>query len=80
MASDSKSTYRINITRKVIGRLRDGEILLYYHNKPIGRIALSGENIEMAEGFEAENYHIYVLGRFDDREDFYADSCDMGWC
>lgn len=75
------NTYRINITRKVVGRLKDGDIVLYYQKTPIGRIALSGEyGIEMAEGYEMDNDHIYVLGRYDDRMDHYAQSCDMGWC
>ncbi|MBO2531632.1 Protein of unknown function [Planifilum fulgidum] len=75
------NTYRINITRKVVGRFRDGDIVLYYHKQPIGRIALSeGGGIEMAEGYEMDNHHIYVLGRYDDHKDQYTQSCDMGWC
>jgi hypothetical protein len=74
-------TYRINITRKVVGRLEDGDIVLYYHKKPIGRITLSEKcGIEMAEGYVMDNDHIYVMGRYDDNMDHYTQSCDMGWC
>jgi hypothetical protein len=76
-----RKTYRVNITRKVVGRLKDGDIVLYYHKKPIGRIALSEKcGVQIAEGYEMDHDHIYVLGHYDDHLDQYAQSCDMGWC
>jgi hypothetical protein len=75
----SKAKYRINITRKVTGRMGDGEMVLYYNKKPIGKIDLRNMGMEVVDGFEVEENSIYAVGnQFPDEH--YTQSCDMGWC
>lgn len=73
---------RINITHKVSGRLKQGEMLLYYNKKPIGRIDLINRTgVEVTEGFEVDGHNIYVVSNAEDRQyDSYTQGCDLGWC
>jgi hypothetical protein len=73
------SDYRVNITRKITGKLEDGKLILYHNHQPIGELPVQGQGITMYDGFEAEESRVYAVGAYS-FEDQYAENCDMGWC
>ncbi len=79
---EAKAKHRVNITRQVSGRLLPGEMLLYYKQKPIGRIHLGKScGMEVEEGFEVDGHDIYLVSKMEEpQEDSYTRNCDLGWC
>lgn len=72
---------KVNITSKIIGRMEEDKMMLYYHNRVIGQIDLNSiESIHLKDGFEVDNHQIYVLGKDHVYTGNYAESCDLGWC
>ncbi|WP_164491798.1 DUF2553 family protein [Staphylospora marina] len=73
---------RIDITDRVTAKLQDGEWVLYYNHKPIGRFVPDSAGTDMSEGFELDNGRLYAAYP-DERNRLqgnYADDCDIGWC
>lgn len=71
---------RTNITDKVTGQIGDGEMVLYYNGKPIGRVDIFGSGqLEVTGDYTVEGGQIYSLATPGENEQ-YAHSCDMGWC
>lgn len=73
------SDYRVNITRKITGRLEDGKLILYHNHQPIGELPVQDQGMTMYDGFEMDQTHVYAVGAYA-FEDEYAKNCDMGWC
>ncbi|OCA87632.1 hypothetical protein A8F94_07175 [Bacillus sp. FJAT-27225] len=73
---------KIDITDRVVGKLKDGEIKLYLEKEEIGRIILSGKaEFELDKRFEVNEQRILqpvtVLGGPDEK---YTDCDQLGWC
>lgn len=73
------SDYRVNITRKITGRLEDGKLILYHNHQPIGELPVQDHGMTMYDGFELDQSHVYAVGTYAFEEE-YAKNCDMGWC
>ena len=75
------SDYRVNITRKITGKLEDGKLILYHNHQPIGELPVQDQALTMYDGFELDQAqsHVYAVGSYA-FEDHYAKNCDMGWC
>lgn len=73
---------KIDVTDRVVGKLKNGEIELFLENSSIGKIKLS-ENIQvdLNPQFEAEQQKIYQQVTVTEQPDAkYTDCDDGGWC
>jgi hypothetical protein len=76
------SQKKIDVTDRVVGKLKNGEIQLFLENSPIGTIKLTNEiSYQLDHHFEVEQQKIYqnisVPGKTDPK---YTDCDDGGWC
>ncbi|NRD79101.1 YusG family protein [Bacillus sp. BRMEA1] len=73
---------KIDVTDRVTGKIKNGEIELFLENTPIGKINLP-ENIqiELEHHFQAEHTKIYQHVTVTDQPDAKYTDCDNGgWC
>jgi uncharacterized protein YpmS len=71
---------KIDVTDRVIGKLKNGQIELYLENSSIGKITFPG-NIELDHHFEAEQRKIYQnVSVPDNKYPRYTDCDEGGWC
>ncbi|MBA2875667.1 YusG family protein [Thermaerobacillus caldiproteolyticus] len=75
---------RLDITDRIVGKLKNDTIELFAENEPIGRIVLSeaGGTFELNNGYEKELDKIYKqVTLTTDPDQKYVD-CDSeyGWC
>lgn len=73
---------KIDVTDRVVGKLKNGEIELFLENSPIGKIKLP-ENMELQleRHYEAEQDKIYQHVTVTEGQDAkYTDCDDGGWC
>jgi hypothetical protein len=76
------SQKKIDVTDRVVGKLKNGEIQLFLEDSPIGKIQITDEiNYRLDRHFEVEQQKIYqnvsVPGKDDPK---YTDCDDGGWC
>ncbi|WP_409271192.1 YusG family protein [Neobacillus sp. SCS-31] len=73
---------KLDITDRVVGKLKNGEIKLYLENEPIGRIMLEGEvDFELDRRFDVDQQRIFQHITFTEYPDAkYTDCQDGGWC
>lgn len=80
-ANEEAQKHKINITRRVTGKMEEGNIVFYHQNQPIGKMSLSGDGgLEMNDGYIIENNSIYSYHELPTHPESYAHNCDMGWC
>ncbi|SEM90327.1 DUF2553 family protein [Lihuaxuella thermophila] len=78
--SDERNSCRINITRKVTGKMEAGGLVLYHNRSPVGKINMQTGEVEIYDGYTMEDNHIYAVGDHRVFQNHYAHNCDMGWC
>ncbi|MFC0417864.1 YusG family protein [Cytobacillus solani] len=73
---------KIDITDRVVGKLKDGEIELYLENERIGSIRLPQEPaIQMDHHFETDRQKIYQhVTTTESPQACYTDCDEGGWC
>jgi putative ribosome biogenesis GTPase RsgA len=76
------SQKKIDVTDRVVGKLKNGEIQLFLGDSPIGKIQLTNEiNYRLDHHFEVDQQKIFqnvsVPGKTDPK---YTDCDDGGWC
>ncbi|MCM3765853.1 YusG family protein [Neobacillus niacini] len=73
---------KIDVTDRVIGKLKNGEIELFLENQPIGKIKLDEQiRPELDHHFEAEQQKIFQHVTVTEGKDAkYTDCDDGGWC
>ncbi|MCQ6279002.1 YusG family protein [Bacillus sp. EB600] len=73
---------KIDVTDRVIGKLKNGEIELFLGNSPIGKITLpEGSKYTLEHHFEADQQKIYQSVSVPDKTDpRYTDCDEGGWC
>ena len=73
---------KIDVTDRVVGKLKDGEIQLFLENESIGKIKLKDQiEVELDHHFETEQKKIYQNVTVTDQPDAkYTDCDDGGWC
>ncbi|MEH7109200.1 MULTISPECIES: YusG family protein [Bacillaceae] len=73
---------KIDVTDRVVGKLKNGEIQLFIENTPIGKIKMSDHiQVELDHHFEAEQQKIYQhVTVTEGRDAKYTDCDDGGWC
>jgi hypothetical protein len=73
---------RLDVTDRVVGKLKNGEIELFLENSSIGKIKLSEHmQVELDHHFEAEQQKIYQNVTVTEQPDAkYTDCDDGGWC
>lgn len=74
---------KMEITDRVIGKLKNGSIELYLENEPIGKVNLpEGSQIELTNHFEVdEQQRIYQhYTSITEPEARYTDCDEGGWC
>ncbi|WP_160722451.1 YusG family protein [Bacillus sp. USDA818B3_A] len=73
---------KIDVTDRVVGKLKDGEIQLFLENESIGKIKLKDQiQVELDHHFETEQKKIYQNVTVTDQPDAkYTDCDDGGWC
>jgi uncharacterized protein YpmS len=73
---------KIDVTDRIVGKIKNGEIELQLENSPIGKIKLP-ENIqyELEHHFEADQSKIYQnVTVSEGRDARYTDCDEGGWC
>ncbi|WML47047.1 YusG family protein [Neobacillus sp. PS3-34] len=73
---------KIDVTDRVVGKIKDGEIELLLENSIIGRIKMP-ENLqyELEHHYEADQQKIYQNVTVSEGKDArYTDCGDGGWC
>jgi hypothetical protein len=73
---------KIDVTDRVVGKLKNGEIELFLENESIGKIKLD-EHItpELDHHFEADQQKIYQHVTVTEGQDAKYTDCDEGgWC
>ncbi|WP_102273955.1 YusG family protein [Cytobacillus massiliigabonensis] len=73
---------KIDITDRVVGKLKDGEIELYLENERIGSIRLPKDpSIQMDHHFETDMQKIYQhVTTTESPQARYTDCDEGGWC
>ncbi|MDT9026235.1 YusG family protein [Rossellomorea yichunensis] len=72
---------KLDVTNRVTGKLKDGEVELYLDNQPIGRMALPLDGIIMEPNFEAKENKIYQSYTSTEGDQARYTDCDEGgWC
>ncbi|OLS34588.1 YusG family protein [Bacillus sp. MRMR6] len=74
---------KIDVTDRVIGKMKNGEIELYLENTPIGKITIPNNDMEVQldHHFEVEQKKIYQHVTVTEQPDAkYTDCDDGGWC
>lgn len=74
---------KLEITERVIGKLKNGSIELYLENEPIGKVALpEGSQFELSHHFEVDQQQrIYQHYTSTEQPDEKYTDCDQGgWC
>ncbi|TCS95931.1 DUF2553 family protein [Hazenella coriacea] len=77
---NEQQPYRVNITRKVTGKMEQGNMIFYHNKSPIGHMDLNTMQVEMYDGFAMEEESIYAVGDQPIYQEQYAENCDLGWC
>lgn len=71
---------KIDVTDRVTGKLKNGEIELFLENSSIGKITFPGK-IALDHHFEASQRKIYQnVSVPDESEPRYTDCDEGGWC
>ncbi len=73
---------KIDVTERVTGKIKNGEMELYLENTCIGKIKLSGNlQYDLEHHFEADQQKIYQHVTVTEGTDAkYTDCDDGGWC
>lgn len=73
---------KLDITDRVVGKLKNGEIELYLENEPIGRIMLTGKaDFELDNRFDVDQQRIYQnITVTENPGAKYTDCHGGGWC
>ena len=72
---------KLDVTNRVTGKLKNGEVELYLDNQPIGKMALPLEGLTMEPNFEAKENKIYQSYTSTEGHDARYTDCDEGgWC
>jgi hypothetical protein len=74
---------KLDITERIVGKLQNGSINLFFDNEPIGKITLpEGSKFEMSHHFEMDQqnriYQYYTATNGPDAR--YTDCDEGGWC
>lgn len=70
------------ITSEVMGKIKDGKMVLYHHGRVIGHIPLNKELPHLEEGYQIKNgdIHSSLIPSSQPSPDSYVRDCDLGWC
>lgn len=73
---------KIDVTDRVIGKMKDGGIELYLESTPIGKISLKGDmQVQLDHHFEVDQRKIYQNVTVTEGPDAKYTDCDEGgWC
>lgn len=73
---------KLDVTDRVVGKLKNGEIELYLENEKIGRMTIpEGFNMELEHHFEGDTERIYQRITTTSGSDARYTDCDEGgWC
>lgn len=73
---------KIDVTDRVIGKLKNGEIELFLENSSIGKIKLpEGMQCELEHHFETDQQKIYQhITATENPNPKYTDCDEGGWC
>ncbi|KOO46784.1 DUF2553 family protein [Priestia koreensis] len=72
----------MNVTDKVIAKVRDDYVELYLQKERIGTVKFleEGKVYDMIEGYEYEDNQILKLIDCAQEPIQYVEDCDLGWC
>lgn len=68
---------KIDVTDRVVGKLKNGEIELFFENSPIGKIKFPGD-IVLDHHFEASQRKIYQNVSVTNQKDLQFTDCEEG--
>ncbi|WP_201714210.1 YusG family protein [Rossellomorea arthrocnemi] len=72
---------KLDVTGRVTGKLKNGEVELFLDNQPIGKTALPLDGLTMEPNFEAKENKIYQSYTSTEGHDARYTDCDEGgWC
>jgi hypothetical protein len=73
---------KVDVTDRVVGKLKNGEIELYLENEKIGNISLPENlSISMDHHFESDQQKIYQhITSTEQPQARYTDCDEGGWC
>ncbi|MEH7010255.1 YusG family protein [Neobacillus niacini] len=73
---------KIDVTDRVIGKMKNGEMELFFDNTSIGKIQIPGDmTFQLDQRFEVEQRKIFQNVTVTEQPDAkYTDCDDGGWC
>ncbi|PFA70385.1 hypothetical protein CN378_00920 [Bacillus sp. AFS015802] len=72
---------KMDVTSRVTGKLKNGEVELYLDNQPIGKMNLPLDGVSLEPNFEAKENKIYQSYTSTEGHDARYTDCDEGgWC
>ena len=72
---------KLDVTGRVTGKLKNGEVELYLDNQPIGKMSLPLDGVTLEPNFEAKENKIYQSYTSTEGHDARYTDCDEGgWC
>ena len=72
---------KLDVTDRVTGKLKNGQLELFLDNQPIGKVAVPLEELSMEPNFEtSENKIFQSYTSTEHPEARYTDCDEGGWC
>ena len=72
---------KLDVTGRVTGKLKNGEVELYLDNQPIGKMTMPLDGLTLEPNFEAKENKIYQSYTSTEGHDARYTDCDEGgWC
>lgn len=72
---------KLDITDRVVGKLENGEMVLYLENERIGKVLPNGSGMQLEHHFENSGKKIFQLvSTPSSDEPRYTDCDEGGWC
>lgn len=73
---------KLDVTDRVVGKIKAGEIQLYLEDEPIGKVKLSGNlQYELEHHYETNDQKIFKhVMTPTEQEPRYTDCDEGGWC
>ncbi|WP_064092894.1 YusG family protein [Rossellomorea aquimaris] len=72
---------KLDVTERVTGKLKNGELELFLDNQPIGKMSVPLEGVTMEPNFEAKENKIFQSYTSTEQpEARYTDCDEGGWC
>lgn len=75
-------TERVDVTSRVIGKIKGDGFELFLNGSKIGELTFHNNQKEfvLLQGFQSEDHRIYEYRVKQEPITQYVDGCELGWC